>query len=206
MEKTYILALILSTIAGLSTVLGSFIMFFIRKESMRTLSLGLGFSAGVMIYISLVDLVPQANHIIADTFGANKGWIGLLSFTAGILIAVIIDFFTPDHVEDAAFVKQINENMHIPCNESTSPAKVNKSAMKKAGLVTALAVTIHNFPEGLTTFFAATTSLKLGLGIVFAIAIHNIPEGIAISLPIYQATGSKRKAFYYTFYPVLPNH
>lgn len=196
MENIYLTALALSTIAGLSTVLGSFIMFFIRRESMRTLSLGLGFSAGVMIFVSLVELLPKASLSVIEAFGPQKNWITLVCFAAGILIAVLIDYFTPDHIEDAAFVKQVNDNMHI---DSPLSDKQTKNNLKKAGLVTALAVTIHNFPEGLTTFFATTTSLKLGLTVVFAIAIHNIPEGIAISLPVYQATGSKRKAFYYTF-------
>ena len=67
------------------------------------------------------------------------------------------------------------------------------------GIYAAIAIAIHNFPEGIATFTAALTDSSLGIAVAVAIAIHNIPEGIAVSVPIYYATGDKKKAFWYSF-------
>jgi len=195
MEKyhTYLLALFLSTIAGLSTLIGGLVTLFLKKNSMRVLAVGLGFSAGVMIFISLNELLPSSHKMVLETFGANSGWITLLCFFIGILVAILIDYLIPDHIKN-------EEHPHVRTNESNeglfkTPEQIQK--IKRAGLTTAVAVTIHNFPEGLATFYATTASVKLGLSVFLAIAIHNIPEGIAIAVPIYQATNSKRKALVY---------
>lgn len=205
----YILPLVLSTIAGLSTVLGGAITFFIKKHSMKTLSIGLGFSAGVMIFISLAKLLPESLKYIREYFGFDRGWIVLAGFAAGMLIAVLIDRFVPDHIHDEAHF--INDEEKTVSYEE-KPELIEKcegkfcitrtkeewQKLRRTGIVTALAVAIHNLPEGLATFFASTVDLTLGLTVVVAIAIHNIPEGIAVALPVYQATGSKRKVFWYT--------
>lgn len=201
--NTYLTALALSTLAGLSTLIGGFVTFFINKNSMRALAIGLGFSAGVMIFISLVSLLPESREIIIEHFGKNSGWITLAGFTLGILMAILIDYLLPDHVTIPAG-KDSHSGEDLPDEDEDdggelklfkTPEQIRK--IKHAGLTTAVAVMVHNFPEGLTTFFATTASLKLGLTIFLAIAIHNIPEGIAIAVPIYQATGSKRKALGY---------
>lgn len=192
----YVTALILSTIAGLATLIGGFITFFIKRNSMRVLSIGLGFSAGVMIFISLVDLLPMSASMVIKTFGDKFEWVTLAGFAIGILIAILIDYFIPDHLQDK-FLEH-GDHSHLDEEEHgffKTPEQIKK--IKRVGLTTAIAVAIHNFPEGLTTFFATTASIKLGLSIFTAIAIHNIPEGIAIAVPIYQATGSKRKALSY---------
>ncbi len=189
----YVIALILSTIAGLSTLVGGCVAFFTNKNSMRMLSIGLGFSAGVMIFISLGGLIGEANEMLAKTYASKAGWITFLSFVLGIALAILIDFFMPDHIQSKY---ENTENSEIEEKHFfRTPEQIKK--IKKAGLTTAIAVAIHNFPEGLTTFFATTADIKLGITVVMAIAIHNIPEGMAIALPVYQATGSKRKAFKY---------
>ncbi len=205
----YILPLALSTIAGLSTVLGGAITFFIKKHSMRALSIGLGFSAGVMIFISLTELLPQSREYILQYLGQGSGWLVLLGFGAGMLVAVLIDRFVPDHIQDEkhllndeeSIIDEEEKNKAVEkCEGDFCVTKTNGEwqRLKRTGLVTALAVAIHNLPEGLATFFASSVDLRLGLTVVVAIAIHNIPEGIAVALPVYQATGSKRKVFWYT--------
>lgn len=202
MIKTYLLALILSTLAGLSTILGGVVTFFIKKDSLKLLSFGLGLSAGVMLFISLADLYPEAQEMIKNQMGESFLWLTVVSFAFGILVAVLIDYFIPDHIQENMFDKQIGANeQNIDSTDcvKNENAIISIGKIKKAGITTAIVVAVHNFPEGLATFFTTTQNMTLGLGIVFAIAIHNIPEGIAISIPVYQATHSKRKAFWYSF-------
>ena len=202
MNQTYLIALFLSALAGLSTLIGGFTTFFIRRNSLKFLSFGLGLSAGTMLFISLVDLYPESYNLIKNQLGVKYLWFTIILFTLGMLIAALIDFFIPDHIQGQMFNKQIGANEN---HQDSSDSKVDENAViqlgkiKKAGLLTALAVAIHNFPEGLATFFMTAQNITLGIGIVFAIAIHNIPEGMAISIPVYQATHSKRKSFLYCF-------
>lgn len=202
MNKAYLMALLLSTLAGLSTVIGGFVTFFIKENSLKFLSFGLGLSAGVMIFISLVDLYPEACEMLKSQLGENFVWLAIIFFALGILMAVLIDFFIPDHIQGQMFNKQIGANEKNI--DSTDCAKnenavISIGKVRKAGILTAIVVAVHNLPEGLATFFMTAQDVMLGLGIVFAIAIHNIPEGMAISIPVYQATHSKRKAFWYSF-------
>ena len=202
MENNYLTAFIFSTIAGLSTVIGGFVTFFIKGNSLKFLSFGLGLSAGVMLFVSLVDLYPHAGEMIKAQMGNNFAWLAILCFGLGILTAVLIDFFIPDHIQATMFTKQIGANEQ--CIDSTDCAEnenavISIGKVKRAGLITALVVALHNLPEGLATFTLTSQDIMLGLGIVFAISIHNIPEGMAISIPVYQATHSKRKAFLYSF-------
>ncbi len=202
MEKSFLIALIFSTLAGLSTVLGGLVTFFIKKNSLKFLSFGLGLSAGVMIFISLVDLYPEAKEQIVAQMGNNFAWLTVLFFALGMLVAILIDYFVPDHIQENMFNKQIGANEQnidsTNCEENEN-AVISIGKIKKAGIITTIIVAVHNFPEGLATFFTTTQNTTLGLGIVIAIAIHNIPEGMAISIPVYQATHSKRKAFWYSF-------
>ncbi len=202
MENSYLIALILSTLAGLSTVLGGFVTFFIKENSLKFLSFGLGLSAGVMLFISLVDLYPESCEMIKSQLGENYLFLAILFFAIGILTAVLIDYFIPDHLQSQMFTKQLGANeQHIDSTDCKKDenAIISIGKIKKAGILTAVVVAIHNLPEGLATFFLTAQDVMLGIGIVIAIAIHNIPEGMAISIPVYQATHSKRKAFLYSF-------
>ena len=200
--ENYLTAFILSSIAGLSTVLGGFVTFFIKGNSLKYLSFGLGLSAGVMLFISLVDLYPEACEMITQQMGKGHLWLAIATFGLGILLAILIDYFIPDHIQAQMFTKQIGANeQHIDstdCKEDEN-AVISIGKIKRAGILTAIVVAIHNLPEGLATFTMSMQDVMLGLGIVFAISIHNIPEGMAISIPVYQATHSKRKAFLYSF-------
>ncbi len=175
----------LTLLAGLSTGVGSIIAFFAKSTNKRFLSISLGFSAGVMIYVSMVEIFFKANESLISSHGETLGSLyTVLAFFGGILLIAIIDFFIPE-----------NQNPH----EIKTLEQDNSKKLMKLGLTSALAITIHNFPEGLATFITALHAPELAIGIVVAIALHNIPEGIAISVPIYQATNSKKKAFIYSF-------
>lgn len=180
----------LTLFAGLSTAIGSAIAFFAKKTNPSFLSWALGFSAGVMLYLSFIEIFPKAFASLAGEM--TEGWaytVTTLSFFGGILITGIIDRIVPNTV-----------NPHEPKDYESveDKEKIQRSNLLRMGLFTALAITLHNLPEGMATFFAALQEPLLGVSLAIAIAIHNIPEGIAVSVPIYYATGSKKKAFFYS--------
>jgi ZIP family zinc transporter len=181
----------LTLFAGLSTGIGSAIAFFAKKTNTGFLSLALGFSAGVMIYVSFVEILVKARDELAAVSGDVAAyWYTTAAFFGGILFIAIIDRLIPS-VENP-------HEMHLVEEMADEKARKN-SRLMRMGMFTALAIAIHNFPEGLATFTAAITNPGLGVAIAVAIAIHNIPEGIAVSVPVYYATGSKKKAFWLSF-------
>ena len=184
-------ALGLTLFAGLSTGIGSALAFYTKKTNETFLSAALGFSAGVMIYVSMIEIFVKARDSLEIFYGeGQKAYlITTLAFFAGIAIIAAIDKFVPNE-----------ENPHeIRDVEEMDDEDSKKKALLRMGLFSALAIAIHNFPEGLATFMSAIQDPALGISIAVAIAIHNIPEGIAVSVPIFYATGSKRKAFGYSF-------
>lgn len=186
--NTIFFAFGLTLFAGLSTGIGSAVAFFAKKTNTSFLSLALGFSAGVMIYVSFVEIFVKARIEITSELGATQGyWVTTLAFFGGILFIAIIDRLIPS--------AENPHEMH-KVEEMTDKSPKNKDKLMRMGLFTALAIAIHNFPEGLATFTAALTDPHLGIAIAVAIAIHNIPEGIAVSIPIFYATGSRKKAFW----------
>ena len=181
----YKLALLMSLLAGLATVLGGVFTFFVKRDNLKGLSIGLGFSAGVMIFLSFADILQSSEKMLKSYFPTHSQWLVLGGFLAGTLTAILIDYFIPDHIDEDLFAQGDNCAHH--------------HRIKRAGLLTAIAICIHNFPEGMATFFVATQDVTLGLSVALAIALHNIPEGIAVALPIYHATGKKRLAIWYSF-------
>jgi len=183
----------LTLLAGLSTGLGSALAFFAKRTNTKLLSVALGFSAGVMIYVSFVELFPNAQKSLVSELGPVAGyWTTVLAFFGGIVFIAIIDRLVPSFENPHEAHRA--EEMDIP---ELVAAKFRK--LYRMGLFTALAVGIHNFPEGLATFVSALKDTKLGIAIAVAIAIHNIPEGIAVSIPIFYTTGNRNKAFVYSF-------
>ncbi len=185
-------AFLLTLIAGLSTGIGSLIALLKKDFSKNWLIIALGFSAGVMIYVSFVEILHASRELFSTVYGSNvSAWYQLASFFAGIILIMIIDKFVPDF-----------ENPHEPHFELSDydhEHRKDMSKLKKMGILTALAIGIHNFPEGMAVFSSALINPKIGISIAVAIALHNIPEGIAVSVPIYYATGSKKKAFWLSF-------
>lgn len=176
-----IIAFLLTTVAGLSTGIGSAIAYFIKNPKMVYLSFSLGLSAGVMIYVSFVELLPSAMGMIGE-------FKSVLAFFGGILLIGLIDLAIPEA-----------ENPHDYKKFPDIELDGTDQTLMRTGVLTALAIGIHNFPEGLATFGMALTNVKLGILITIAIAIHNIPEGISVSVPIYYATHDKNKAALYSF-------
>lgn len=187
--ENVLIAFGLVTFAGLATGVGSALAFFARKTNKNFLALALGFSAGVMVYVSFVEIFQKARESLSDVYGASAGyWITTASFFGGMLVIALIDRLIPSY-----------ENPHELHTVDEMSRPVEDRQLLRMGTLSALAIGIHNFPEGLATFTAALTDPKLGVAIAVAIAIHNVPEGIAVSIPIYYATGSRRKAFWYSF-------
>ena len=187
MNELTLHAFLLTLIAGLSTGIGSCIALLARRTNRKFLSISLGFSAGVMVYVSMVEILSSAQSTLAGAAGERAGgWLTAAGFFGGILLIALIDRLVPSE-ENPHEVRRVER-------ENTPPAK-----LMRMGALTAMAIALHNFPEGLATFVSALQEPGVAIPIVAAIAIHNIPEGIAVSVPIYQATGSRRKAFCYSF-------
>ncbi|WP_413926946.1 zinc transporter ZupT [Clostridioides sp. ES-W-0017-02] len=184
-------AFLITLFAGLSTGIGSCIAFFAKKTNTKFLSVSLGFSAGVMIYVSMIEIFPKAQEALTKSMGEKLGnWSTVIAFFAGMAIIAIIDKLIPQE-----------ENPHeIKKMENLDEKNIQKNkSLLRTGIFTAMAIAIHNFPEGLATFISALDDATIAIPIAIAIAIHNIPEGISVSVPVYYATGDKKKAFYYSF-------
>ncbi len=190
MDTNVLIAFTMTLFAGLSTGIGSIIGLLAKRDNTKFLTVSLGFSAGVMIYVSFVEILPKAQESLLVELSPKLGnAIAVIAFFAGMLIIGLIDALIPD-----------SKNPHeFHDGSEYAEQKFTKKKLFKTGIYTALAVGIHNFPEGLATFISALQDPALALPIVVAIAIHNIPEGLAVSMPIYHATGSRSKAFIYSF-------
>ncbi len=185
MNSTFTTAFILSFLAGAATAVGGALSFVIKKENLSALSIGLGFSAGVMLYVSFMEILPHAQQALSALYGTYTGQcLSIVLFFSGTGLACLIDQLLPSH--------HVEEHTLDPADK-----------LKRLGLFTAFALAIHNFPEGLATFLAAMDNTTLGVSIAVAVAIHNIPEGIAVALPVFHATGKRRKAFWYSAFSGL---
>jgi ZIP family zinc transporter len=212
------LALGLTTFAGLSTAIGSLIAFTAKRTNYRFLSVATGFSAGVMLYVSFVEILLKGSNALTESYGLRLGnWLAVGAFFGGIFLMALIDALIPAAENPH---ETHSESETAPLHDPSAPmpdfatagaaptggphpggvhdhARVDRKLMRM-GLFTALAIGIHNFPEGLATFLAVLQDPTLGLAIAVAIALHNIPEGISVSVPIFYATGNRKKAFVYS--------
>lgn len=193
-------ALGLTTLAGLATGIGSIVAFTAKRTNCRFLSIATGFSVGVMLYVSFVEIFFKGQDALVAHYGEPLGyWVNTGSFFGGMLLIGLIDNLIPQEanpheVPDVSETLVLREDVPLPENGSPAPGSRNGPLMRM-GLFTALAIGIHNFPEGLATFLSALQEPGLGLVIAAAIALHNIPEGISVAVPIYYATGDRKKAF-----------
>ena len=185
--ENILFALGLTVFAGLSTGIGSLMSFLSKKFNPKFLAGSLGFSAGVMIYISLVEIFVKAKDSLTLAFDVKTGYTyTVIAFFAGIALIALIDKLIPSF-ENPHEIRNINIKNISPNNEKR---------LLRMGMFSALAIGIHNFPEGLATFMGALSDPALGVSIAVAIAIHNIPEGIAVSIPVYYATKNRNKALW----------
>ena len=189
-------AIILTLIAGAATGIGGALVLFKKKISSNFLAGALGLSAGVMIFISLAELFPEAQaEIIASGFSKFGQAYVLIAFFVGMGLITLIDFVIPEY-------ENPHEASGLSLDAKTAAVSMfdqadNEKALHRLGILSALAIAIHNFPEGIATFIGALNDPQMGTGITFAISIHNIPEGIAVAIPIYYATKKKWKALLY---------
>ena len=189
-NQNIMFAFTLTAIAGLSTGIGSLIAFYTKQTNKKFLAGSLGFSAGVMIYVSMIEIFMKAKDSLEIVYGPTKGyWVTTIAFFGGILLIAIIDKFIPTA-----------QNPHEPKSiEDSESENIENSKLLRMGMFSAIAIAIHNFPEGIATFIGAIQDPTVGVSIAVAIAIHNIPEGIAVSVPIFFATGDRMKALKYSF-------
>jgi len=203
-----VFAFLLTLFAGVSTGLGGIAVLKAKITNMKFLAASLGFSAGVMIYVSFVEIFDEGSKHLISTMGDKKGQIiSVLSFFAGVAIIGIIDKLIPQEsnphemvniteLETACRIDQNSEE----CIALTKMFKEKEdAALKRTGIFSALAIAIHNFPEGMATFISTLGNPQLGITIAIAIAIHNIPEGISVAIPVYYATNDRKKAILLAF-------
>lgn len=208
------LALGLTMFAGMATGIGSAIAFFAKRTNYRFLSISTGFSAGVMIYISFVEILSKGNEALTAAYGEGLGaWINIASFFGGIAVIGVIDGLIPEaenphepHTREAREALRSSDESELGATDVEHQHGVDVSEagaarheeLLRMGLFAALAIAIHNLPEGLATFLSALDDPSVGAAIAVAVALHNIPEGISVSVPIYYATGERGKAFLYS--------
>jgi len=196
MDEHVLLALGLTLFAGLATGIGSLIAFFTTRTNKKFLSIALGFSAGVMIYVSLVEIFVKAKVALVNVHGDKMGyWLTIVGFFGGMFIIALIDRFIPkgNNPHEVKSVEDVQNAQRLGQEE------MEADRLMKMGLFTALAIGIHNFPEGIATFMSVIQDPNVGIAIAIAVAIHNIPEGIAVAIPIFYATGKRMKAFKWSF-------
>ncbi len=214
--KEIAVAFALTFFAGMATAIGSIIAFTAKRTNYRFLSVATGFSGGVMLYVSFVEIFPKGGSSLSETYGDYWGnWLNVASFFGGMLLIGLIDNLIPSaenphEMHSEAEIKPLHDtsaplpDFDATATASSEPAlgshdhRPDHHKLMRLGLFTALAIGIHNFPEGLATFIAALQNPSLGIAIALAIALHNIPEGISVSVPIFYATGDRKKAFLYS--------
>ncbi len=208
----------LTVFAGMATGIGSVIAFFAKRTNFRFLSVATGFSAGVMLYISFVEIFFKGADALMAAYGETLGnWMNVAAFFGGIAVIGLIDNLIPEaenpHETHTGAVTAPLRGEVDSLGQPVAPAadghqhsmaahRENAASdddeLLRTGLFTALAIALHNFPEGLVTFLTALQDPRLGVAIAVAVALHNVPEGISVSVPIYYATGRRSRAFFYS--------
>lgn len=175
-------AFLLTILAGFSTMIGTLVIFIKKGNHDKIVLSSLAFAGGVMICVSITDLIPESLNLLRENFNSQITIIlSFLGIMLGAIISMIIDYYLPD----------------------VSAKSSKNSSLFKVGIISMLAIILHNIPEGIATFVATNNDVSLGISLAVAIAMHNIPEGISISVPIYYSTDSKKKAFIYTLISAL---
>lgn len=194
MTREVLLSLGLTTIVGLTMGIGGVLAFFINEDNKKFFSLSLSFSAGIMIYAAFMAILPEGIHHLEEHFGEPGKFVGLAGFFGGMIVIALIEKWVHRHGGD-----HDHGHSHIDHDHDNEEKGENGEHLSKLGLMSAIAIGIHNLPEGLTIFTTALNDISVAIPIALAVILHNIPLGIAISVPIYYSTGSKRKAFLYSF-------
>jgi len=188
----------LTLFAGLATAIGGLFVLVKKEMNARFLSLSLGFSGGVMIYISFTEILGKSTELFSEALDSVRyGTLAAAAaFFGGMIFIALIDMLVPEG-------NNPHEMSHVNLEFHTGSSENHQHKLLKSGMLTAIALGVHNFPEGIATFSMAASDINLGIPIAVAIAIHNIPEGIAVAAPIFQATGSRKRAFVWSFFSGL---
>ncbi len=198
MDSALLLAFAVTLGAGLATGIGSTIAFFAKTTNKSFFAVSMGFSAGVMIYLSFAEILPKATQYVQEYVTATEAaGIAAGALIAGLVLMAVIDALVPSGANP-------HENTDVELlGTSDTPLQgvdeVRNKALLRMGVFVALAIAIHNFPEGLATFLLVLDDPQIGIALAIAVAMHNIPEGIAVSVPVYYATKSRLKAFRLSF-------
>ena len=198
MDSALLLAFAVTLGAGLATGIGSTIAFFAKTTNKSFFAVSMGFSAGVMIYLSFAEILPKATQYVEEYVTATEAaGIAAGALIAGLVLMAVIDALVPSGANP-------HENTDVELlGSSDTPLQgvdeVRNKALLRLGVFVALAIAIHNFPEGLATFLLVLDDPQIGIALAIAVAMHNIPEGIAVSVPVYYATKSRLKAFRLSF-------
>lgn len=178
-------AFALCTGAALATIIGSAVVIGAKESNPRLLAFGLAFAGGAMVYISLIEIFGKSVTGFSQLYADEKAYsFATLAFFGGVMLVVLLDRFVP--------------NPHATLNTQSQTLTAPSESIRRVGIMAAIAITAHNVPEGMATFFAALDDPVVGLPLAIAIAIHNIPEGVSIAIPVYYATGSKKTALFAT--------
>jgi ZIP family zinc transporter len=195
MDNAVLLAFLVTLGAGLATGIGSTLAFFTKTTNKSFFAIAMGFSAGVMVYLSFVEIIPKSTLYISHSMSpVQASAVAAIAMVSGMILMAIIDALVPSGTNP-------HENTEVELLGSETEAgkaRANKILLR-TGLFVALAIAIHNFPEGLATFLLVLDDPQIGIGLAIAVAMHNIPEGIAVSVPVYYATKSRSKAFRLSF-------
>lgn len=187
-NQDLMLGLLLSLFAGLSTCIGAAVALFLKRTDTRVLTYALGASAGVMVYISFMELLPEAGRFLQE--GSGK-WVSIAAFFGGMVLAGAIDRLVPEDENP----HEIHTAGDLDAARTTGEFSAQVGVRRSAFLFAA-AIAIHNFPEGIATMASAFDNPGTAFSVAFAVAIHNLPEGIAVALPLMFATGSRKRAFW----------
>ena len=196
-----LVAFLLTLVAGGATSIGAALGVLGRGTGPRFLAGGLGLSAGVMLYVSFVELLPEGARVLSGGAAPTGRGTALatLSFFLGIALIAVLDRLVPRAVSPHEFAGRMDgshgrDEVREP--EEQLEDRALRARLLRTGAITAAALALHNVPEGFATFVAALQAPEVAIPVVAAIALHNIPEGLAVAVPVRRATGSRSKAFW----------
>jgi ZIP family zinc transporter len=194
-EPNVLIAFFVTILAASATMLGALAMIGAKESNPRLLAFGLSFAGGAMVYISLVEIFVKSQISFGEVLTVKEAYsAATFAFFVGIALLFLLDKFIPNphsslSTDENSFSQNKRKDDHTHIHADVG----------KIGLMATLAITAHNIPEGMATFFSTLDNPAVGMNLALAIAIHNIPEGLSIAIPVFYATRSKAKAVLATF-------
>lgn len=175
-------ALLLTLVLGLFILLGTIIVF-ITKNNEKFVSFSLALAFGVMISLSIFELFPEAYEHL-EILENWKIPVLLGCIMVGIIILKLLDHFIPHHADDEGHHHSKKEHMEH---------------LYHIGIVSSIALVLHNLIEGMAIYGTASTSIHLGLLVGLGVGLHNIPMGMVIASTFYKSSENKKKTVVISF-------